>query len=452
MPSLAQQPAMPAPRAESAPADWFAEAPRSSETPDLPAWYRELQDQAWSDFLATPAPTRFDESWRFADLKKPRFAGLQCLRPEVDTDALVARATADLPEEYAAHYVFANNGLIHSEVRGLPEKAVCLPFNEALARHGELVRAHFLREKSHLGGEKFARLHASATLSGLFVHFPDGCAAKAPVVVHHFAGGAGEDIVPVFPHTLVVAEGRAEVTVMDHFESISEGDASLAVGMADLVADTGAHLQYVALQDFSDSGAKHVQLNSTRVGRDAAVKSAFLNLGAAWARNESINRMTETGADSRILGAALATGRQEYDQRTLQSHEAQHTTSDLLFKNALYDEARTIFGGLIQVQPGAHHTDSFQTCRNLLGSDKAEANSMPGLEIDADQVRCSHGATSGQISEEEIFYLQARGIPAERARRMISFGFLNEAVTRLEGEALVARLSRKLDEKFRELG
>ena len=144
--------------------------------------------------------------------------------------------------------------------------------------------------------------------------------------------------------------------------------------------------------------------------------------------------MVETGADCRVVAANLSNGVQECDQRTLQSHEAEHTTSDLFFKNALYDRSRAIFSGLIEVHPGAHHTDSYQTCRNLLGSDEAEANAMPGLEIDADQVKCSHGSTSGAISDEEIFYLRARGIPADDARKIISLGFLNESIAKLDGD------------------
>ena len=194
-----------------------------------------------------------------------------------------------------------------------------------------------------------------------------------------------------------------------------------------------------------------MQINSSRVGRDAKITSAFVNLGAEWIRQESTARMMEQGSDCQIFSANLANGVQEYDQRTLQSHEAQHTTSDLLFKNALYDQSRTVFAGLIEVKPGSHHTDSYQTCRNLLGSNEAEANAMPGLEIDADQVKCSHGSTSGQISDEEIFYLHARGIDAEAARQMISLGFLNESISRLKGEAVQTYLFERFERKFRSL-
>ena len=149
-----------------------------------------------------------------------------------------------------------------------------------------------------------------------------------------------------------------------------------------------------------------------------------------------------------MLAVNLATGEEEYDLRTLQLHEAEHTTSDLVYKNALYDHARTIFSGLIMVGEKAHYTDAFQTCRNLLGSNDAEANAMPGLEINADQVKCSHGSTSGQISDEEVFYLRARGIDPEEARRMITFGFLNEVVGKISREGLRERLTEKLRRKF----
>ncbi|MEX2579139.1 MAG: Fe-S cluster assembly protein SufD [Verrucomicrobiales bacterium] len=429
-------------------AAWFAAPPASQSDGTLPEWYVSLQKQAWQRFLELPEPTRKNEEWRFADLKKVRFTELVPASPADDSESLVKRAKESRVDAFAAHFVFANNRLVHAETDGLPEGALCLPINEALAKHGDLVREHFLQEKADLGGKKFAALHASATLSGLFVHFPENCVCENPVVVHHFSGG---DMAATFPHTLVVAKDNASVSVMETFESIAEGEQSLAVGMVDLDAVNGARIQYVALQNASESGAKHVQLNSTRVGRDSSVKSACINLGAAWVRNESINRMVETGADSRILSANLASGIQEYDQRTLQSHEAQHTTSDLLFKNALYGDSRTIFAGLIDVHPGAHHTDSFQTCRNLLGSDTAEANAMPGLEINADQVKCSHGSTSGQISDEEIFYLQARGIPAETARRMISLGFLNESIQKLDGEELKENLFEQVKRKFTSL-
>ncbi|NRB75020.1 MAG: SufD family Fe-S cluster assembly protein [Verrucomicrobiales bacterium] len=434
--------------AQENPVSWFAAPPVFDLGLELPDWYRQLQESSWQKFLTTPEPARTDESWRFADLKKVRFSELQAARPAENVEALIQRAKTERVDDFAAHFVFANNRLVHSEINELPEGAVCLPINEALVEHGDLVKQHFMQEEGSLGGDKFSALHAAATLSGLFIHFPKGATCELPILTHHFASG---DFNCVFPHTLVIAEDNADVSVVDTFETATNDEQTIFFANVDLVATNGANLQYVALQDESDHGPKHVQLNSSRVGRDARIKSAFVNLGAEWIRQESIARMMEQGSDCQIFSANLANGVQEYDQRTLQSHEAQHTTSDLLFKNALYDQSRTIFAGLIEVKPGSHHTDSYQTCRNLLGSNEAEANAMPGLEIDADQVKCSHGSTSGQISDEEIFYLQARGIDAEAARQMISLGFLNESIARLKGEAVQTYLFERVERKFRSL-
>ncbi len=431
---------------------WLASPPRLQSDSDLPSWYTEFQEKSWSDFESTALPTRNDQSWRFADLKKMRFEGIQEASSIDDAtrQKVLDRAFFNRPEKYAAHYVFANNQLIHSEVVDIPEGAVCLPIQDAIAQHSDLLQQHFMRkEEQCLGGAKFRSLHGAASLSGVFVHAPKGVDFSAPVVVHHFGSG---ELTPIFPHTLIVAEDGGQACVIENFESATPDDSVLSIANVDLDATGGSHIQYIGVQDLAHNGAKQVQLNNTRVGKNSQVKCFFINLGAAWVRNESLNRMMAEGSDSQIYGASLATDIQEYDQRTLQCHEAQHTTSNLLFKNALYDEARTIFGGLIQVLPGAHHTDSYQTCRNLLGSDRAEANAMPGLEIDADQVKCSHGSTSGQISDEEIFYLQARGIDAEKARRMISFGFLNEVIQNVSGEGLRDFFSAKIDRKFRELG
>ena len=159
------------------------------------------------------------------------------------------------------------------------------------------------------------------------------------------------------------------------------------------------------------------------------------------------SRLEGAGSRSDMLSVSLPAREQEYDQRTFQHHVAPGAYSDLLYKNSLYDNAKTIFSGLIFVDEGAHHTDAYQTCRNLLMSDTCEANSMPGLEINADQVKCSHGSTSSQIHDDEIFYLCARGIDPARARQLIARGFSVEVVERLGDESVEDLVLRFIDEK-----
>jgi len=179
------------------------------------------------------------------------------------------------------------------------------------------------------------------------------------------------------------------------------------------------------------------------------VKSLQVQLGSQWSRTESVSHMAGKGANSDMLSVAVPSAEQEIDQRTLQHHADPNTKSDLLYKNALFGKGRSIFAGLIKVDEGAHHTDSYQTCRNLFLSDDADANAMPGLEIDADQVKCSHGSTSSPITEEELFYFNARGIPSNMAKQLITSGFTGEVIAKLGDEAVELMVGALVEAKFR---
>ena len=176
--------------------------------------------------------------------------------------------------------------------------------------------------------------------------------------------------------------------------------------------------------------------------------SLNVHLDARYSRFESLSRLIGEGGRSDLLALSAAKDQQEFDARTLQDHISPHTASDLLYKNALDNRARSIFGGLIRVEPHAHFADAYQKVRNLLLSDDAEANSMPGLEILADNVRCTHRATSGQIDEDEFFYMRSRGISVPVAQRLIVTGFLDEVIQRLDHPAIAEHLHRLIEEKF----
>ena len=424
---------------------WMDKPPIKTVEHDLPSWYQEFQADSWSRFQDLPVASRSDESWRYADLKKSRFEVLAPAEPVSVPEGRSGHSMVGRYESrFSARFVYANGELVERDVSGIPRGVTCLPIEEAIARTGDRLRDYFDVDADRLGDEKFAALNGAATKYGLCLLVPRGVRVEDPILVQHFVHG---DLAAVFPRTLVIAEANAEVSIVESFESVDDELPGLSIGIADFHADDGGLIQHCVVQDLNDH-SKQVHLSTANSGRDARVRTIHLNLGAAWVRNESINRMTAPGADTHIYGANLCNGIQEYDQRTLQIHDAEHTTSDLLIKNALYDQSRAIFGGLIQVLPGAHYTDSYQSCRNLIGSEEAEVNAMPGLEIDADQVKCSHGATSGQISEEEIFYLRSRGITTDEAVRIVSCGFLTEAFRNVPDESLREWLGQLIEDKF----
>ena len=385
-------------------------------TATIPAWFEEIQQSAQAEYDTLPMPSRKDENWRFGNLKQLDFDGFT-------------------PE---------NSSEISYNIPELPAGVICLPFEEALQQHGELVKEHFMKREARLGSVKYAALHKANVKSGLFVYVPDGVCVKQPIEVNHVISGAKKI---AFPHTLIITGKNAEISVVDRFSSANNDDAGLCIAVNDLIAGDGSKLSYCAIQELNLS-SRMIQVNATQLGRDAHAIAFTLNTGAQWARNEAISHMEGEGAHSDMLSCSIPTGTQQYDQRTYQHHAAPHTNSDLLYKNTLYGTSRTVFSGLILVDQGAHYTDAYQTCRNLMMEDTAEANSMPGLEINADQVKCSHGSTSASISDEEIFYLRARGIQPQKARRLIANGFSTEAVERMRNDRLEELVIEAIDRKF----
>lgn len=409
-------------------------------TTTLPNWFTARQQAAQQRYESTPAPKRGDETWRFSNLKQLDFAGFQ-RSADFSPPDLIARSTGI--ENTAAKFIFSNDTLIHSE-SDLPAGVIVLPLAEALVSHSELVEKHFMKQETRLGSAKFAAWHEANVSNGLFVHTGDNVEIDGVIEVHHWISGANTVI---FPHTLVVTGKSSKVRVIDIFRSADDITPGLAIAFNDLCAGQNSQLDYVAIQAFNEV-TRIIQINETATARDASAKGFILNTGASWARNESLSRLEGSGSRSDMLSVSIPAREQEYDQRTFQHHVSEGAYSDLLYKNSLYDNSKTIFSGLIFVDEGAHHTDAYQTCRNLMMSDTCEANSMPGLEINADQVKCSHGSTSSQIHDEEIFYLRARGIDPVRARQLIARGFSVEVVERLAHEATEELVLRFIDDKF----
>jgi Fe-S cluster assembly protein SufD len=421
--------------------------PSEARGADLPAWFRDQQRAAWSTFESIPFPNRKDQAWRFSSvdaLDLSRFTRGARLT-ETERSEIVNRSVA--LDAVAGRLIFADEQLLRRDPLSetlVKSGVLLMPLERALLEYEDLFRRHFMAQPSTLGAAKFAALHRAWVISGTFVYVPRGVEVELPIEIFHWLHGENA---AVFPHILLIADELSKVTVIEHFRSTHREHPGFACGVNDLVVGQGAKVNYICAQNWNEK-VLSIQMNATTVARDAAGLSLNVHLGGAYSRFESLSRLTGEGARSDLLAVSVTDGTQEFDARTLQDHISPHTTSDLLYKNALTDRARSTFGGLIRVEPHAHFTDAYQTVRNLLLSDDAEANSMPGLEILADNVKCSHGATSGQINEDELFYLLARGIPESVAKQLLVAGFLNEVIDRLDHPAITDHLHRLIEAKF----
>ncbi|HEX3728237.1 MAG TPA: Fe-S cluster assembly protein SufD [Opitutaceae bacterium] len=413
-----------------------------------PAWWLERKRKAYERFAALPLPRRTDESWRFSNLGGIRLDGFTAERA---LPKLVQPAQFEAPDAASGgSLTFMGNqalGRVPVGAEFAKRGVIVSTLQEALRQHADLLQAHFMAQPQRLGSEKFAALHEAFIEDGAFIYVPKGVELEHSIHISHLGApvtGA------TFPHTLVIAEDNSRVTVMDFFKSPGKPlvPSHLAVGANDLYAGHGARLTYVGIQNWSPETLA-LQLNSTVVRRDARVQSFNLHLGGRQSRHESLSQLQAPGAFSEMLAVTVAQDQQEFDQRTLQVHEAPNTKSDLLYKNALLDKARTIFSGLIIVDPDAQKTDAYQSNRNLMLSDEAEANSLPGLEIQANDVRCTHGATTARIDAEQEFYLKARGIPTALANHLLVSGFFEDALERLADEKLRESLRRMIQRKLK---
>ncbi|MCB1207795.1 MAG: Fe-S cluster assembly protein SufD [Verrucomicrobiales bacterium] len=417
----------------------------TSPTPaaNAPDWFRTRAVAAWTEFQSLPLPDIKDENWRYSNSKRIDLSEHSVAQPADDAQIQAALAASTGLQQRSARFVFVNDVLVDADTTGLPEGVACVSFAEALQSHSELLERHFMQREMTLGSAKFAALHLAHVKAGTVLILPKNAVVEQPVEVFHWVVG---DHAAIFPHTLIIAQDNAQVSVVDHYRSL-DGQGGLSIAIADLVGGTGSKITYAACQELADD-AQALHLSSIVAGRDAAVKSFQVQLGAAFSRSESVSDLMGEGAHSDMLSVSLPIEDQVVDQRTLQNHKAPHATSDLLYKNALYGQSRSIFSGLITVDEGAHFTDAYQTCRNLLNSNEAEATSMPGLEINADQVKCSHGATSGPISDEELFYLKARGISDKESRKLIVEGFLADVLQRFGNSEVLEMLVGRIDEKL----
>ena len=412
----------------------FMEKPIAA-TAAWPAWFAAEQQAALAEYEKTPLPVRKDEPWRFANLKALDLSAFVEARP-VDSEGRLINASIGLAET-AAKLILGNNALLHREAAALPQGVVFETLESAAVNHTELFKKYFMAQPVELGSHKYAALHKARLAGGAFLHVPANTNITLPIEIFHWVEGANAS---VFPHTLIVCGENSSVTVLDYFKS-ADKLPSFACGVNDLHLAAGAKLTYIAVQDWSrETTAFH--LNSTIVDATATATALITNFGGAFVRGENLSRLVGEGARSEMYSINPVEGTREIDQRTLQDHVAPNATSDLLYLNALDDKSRTIFAGLIKVQPGARGTDAYQKVKNLILSDDADPNSMPGLEILNDEVRCSHGATNGPVSADELFYMEARGIPKDAARRLIVNGFFNTLLERLENKAVRNHLEK----------
>jgi Fe-S cluster assembly protein SufD len=376
-------------------------------------------------YRALPLPTTKDEAWRFTDLG--------AFDPETfvaNGATAVAAAPTMLELEAAGRASVSEAGI---EIERAPEGVRFEP----LADHpllGSLVGAD----------EKFAAHNAALWEHGLLVHVPKGVVVEQPLYVRIANSVPGGSL---FWRLLIVAEPESRFTVIEEYASADPGLEGYSNAVVEIAVEQGAKVEYVSVQNLSQR-TWHFASHHARVERDAELDWVAGGFGSGKGKIRIQNDLAGPGATSRVTGAYFADREQHLDYDTFQEHIAPNTTSDFAFKGALRDSASAVWRGMIRVERDAQKTNAYQENRNLLLSPKAHADAIPGLEILANDVRCTHGATLGQVDREQLFYLMARGLSRAEAERLIVRGFFQDVLDRIELEPVREALAAALEARI----
>jgi Fe-S cluster assembly protein SufD len=416
-----------------------------------PGWVLERRLSAWSLAEKMELPTERDsEDWRYTDFRRLKFK-LDPFRPARPASAteVIPEAEALLREEgeRAGYLIQRDADVVRTDLDpAIADRGVILTdLGTAIREHGDLVKDHLFAEidpSHHL----FTALHQALFCGGTFLYVPRGVTVALPIESQRWIDEGGSAI---FPHTLIVVEEGGEVEYFERFQSIPLDAPSLSNGGLEIIAGQGSRVSFVSLQEYGEE-VWHFQVQRAVSDRDVSLKSLVVTLGGRFSRVETGSVIRGQGSTSEMLALYFAQHNQHFDHRTLQDHVGAGSTSDLLYKGAVKDESRAVYSGLIRVHEKAAKTDAYQANRNLVLSDHAKADTKPELEILNNDVRCTHGASVSQLEENEIFYLQTRGLERAEAERLIVNGFFEDIIGRIQIEEIRGVLSEAIQKRLTE--
>ena len=390
-----------------------------------PQWLADERRAALRTYAATPFPTNRDEVWRYTQLDRFAIDGLDLVEGPRD-DAVVDRVAMRITDSDAEAALVIKNGEVVRRAGHVGQGGVVFTdLRTAVRDHEALVREH-LYSVVNATMSKAAALDAALWTNGTFLYVPRDVEVALPLGTFTTADRGGLSA----GRTLIVVDVNAKVTFLDEYTSEPIGERLAHHAATEIVLKDGAKLRYVSLQNWSRDVMQQNKIRA-RLGRDARLESLTVSLGGDAARAEVEVRLEGSGAESEMLGLYFADEGQHFNQYTVQHHATDHGLSDLLFKGALRDASTAVYSGVIVVDPGAQKTDAYQTNRNLLLDGESEVVSIPQLEIGANDVKCSHGSTSGPVPEDQRFYLMSRGLRPEVAEHVLVTGFLYEVTSRV---------------------
>lgn len=419
-----------------------------SQTHHEPQWLADLRQYSWDTYETLPMPSLQEEAWRRTNYSHIDWQQASIQHPSMDADlSIVPQHNLEplVSEENTALLVFVDGHVVHYSMPDtLTNQGVIFKdLHRAVQEDAALVQKYLMNHAVVPSDGKFSALNGALWHYGWFVHVPRNVTAEVPmhVVVYNTQNGAN------LPRALVVTEESANGTVVVDYISSGSGEMAAFIGATELLVGDNSKLTYVSLQDWNRQTFEFSHQKG-RIGRDGNLDWILGVMGSQLTKAFIEIELDGMGANGRVSGFFFSDKDQLFDLDTQQNHNAPATTSDLLFKGAAKDQSRTVWQGMIKSLPKMQKIDGFQASRNLLLSDDVRMDGIPGLEIEADDVKCSHAATFGTLEEAPIHYLMSRGIPRDTAEIMLIDGFFDELLQRIPFEKVVERLQAAVEAKI----
>lgn len=421
-----------------------------SERSGDPDWLRERRLEAWALAEALPMPSVNEEAWRRTDVRGLRWDEVMKLPGDKGPgsgDVPAELTTPLIGDKQGGLLVFAGGKVVRSELSSelTAQGVVFTDLATAAQKHPDILKKFFMTEAVLPGEDKLSALHAAFWTHGVLLYVPRNVAVDLPL--HSVEYAPGTEMTGT--HILVVLEEGASATYLHENASPTLDVQVLHLGVTELLVRDNANLRFVALQNWGEH-VYNFGHQRARVKRSGQLDWVAGEMGTRMSKIFMTLDLEGDGAWGRMSGLFFAHNRQHLDLDTQQNHRAVGTTSDLLFKGALKGHSRSVWQGMIVAEPGAQKTDGFQANRNLLLEPTARADSIPGLEILANDLRCTHAATVGKIDDVELFYLKSRGISTQDATRLIVDGFFDPLMQRIPFEGVRERLQASIDQKMNE--
>jgi Fe-S cluster assembly protein SufD len=417
-----------------------------------PQWLIEQRREAWQAFCEKDWPQRNNEEWTRTDIRL--FKLNQFALPDASLPLPLGEGRGEGAEplltegvELAGLTAALNSRPLVSQLKGKwSEKGVVFgSLDDLVLKHSELVRKHLFTRAVDPNYDKFAALHAACWSGGHLLHVPRGVVIDEPLHCLSALTSGGVDL----GHTLIVLEEGAEATVMCETASHAQNDSGFSCGAAEVLLAPSSRLRLVSLQNWGH-GVWNFAHQKAIVGRDALIQWTIAAIGSRLSKVNQHVELVGRGAQTQVNGVLFTEGKEHISYHTLQHHAAPECKSDFLYKSALQDQSRTVWRGMIKVDPLAVKTDGYQRNDNLLLSANCRADSIPGLEIQCDDVRCTHGSTTGKVDEELIFYAMTRGLTRREATRLIVSGFFQQIFDRITIESVREALGHAILRRVRE--